>query len=599
MGMFDWFGSSPQPSGSPSSAQAKAPPPPTTQNASATSPTQDCPLHAKHPCSINKLMIKVTGIDPEKGEEKPPFKLETTKVRRFEAVTDVQSKAAVALLKQVDLLIDVIAEPNDKKPAEIEGRAYYTSPDCETQSHPLLTLTPRGSRDVVILKKVGASEIDMPSHKFPAMKSYLDDLADQKQVFDNAATVLKIIESFIESIAGHVTQVDVRADACGKRARGDGGNLNMTLIAQTRIFRRSKWAIGIKIPPIGKFEAKKERELNVKGITTTTSSTEKSSAIGGYKSEDKTTQSGVSGTSLLNSSEHETSTQWRGQVDSRKTSQGVEDGSPTRGYEIQHSDRDGHKMDVKDGHVTSEEIKKRLEAESGFDVIISIDDREIEVGEALKKVKEQVAKIIEAITDIQKLLAKVPQVGWKFTFEVSVFAGTITCECAPEYVAGPKANGRYYPVQHKFKGKIEVKLFDVSITVSFGVDAQVLDSGLVLKIDGKISLECSVEKEINLDFFNPRQEFEVKAEANAKLEVVGYVSLLGKTLADAELSVSSGLEFKGKFEADLPERKFHLGGKLKTKKILLNGKVKCPYWWDKKIDPPKELLPERELCSLE
>ena len=63
--------------------------------------------------------------------------------------------------------------------------------------------------------------------------------------------------------------------------------------------------------------------------------------------------------------------------------------------------------------------------------------------------------------------------------------------------------------------------------------------------------------------------------------------------------VTSGLELKdGKFEADLPECKFHLHGTLQTKDLVLFGYIRCPMWWDKKIDPPKKLLHGRPICHL-
>ena len=595
MGWLDsWFGS-PEPQ--PSPVSAKPPAPATTQGASVNKPTQECPRNAKHPCDVNKLMLNVTGKDKEGTKV---LKLETTKVRRLEAVTDVKDNHALTLLKTYDLMIDCLADPNagsrpNAKPAHIAGRAYYTSPDCETHSHSLLTLIPLGTRDLTILKEPGASQIEMPSHKFFAMDSYIDHINKRKEAFDNAASVFGIIKSFIESVFGYVAEVDLRADACGKRARGDGGNLNELLFARVRIFRTSKWAIGLKIPPLGSFKAEKAQTVDVHGISQTKTSSEASAGFNAVKTSQSST---VSGEGALGTYKHTQDTQVLGNVNSYEASRKVKDGSVTTGFEEKHSKSDGRSMENTDGEITTDEIKERLSRESGFDLIISIDDHEIEVLEGIKKIKELIKTICEVITDVRKLFDKVPQVGWKFTFDVSVFAGSITAECAPEYVEGVKANGRYYAVQHKFNGSIEIELFMISIGVSFGVEARALDSGLVLKVEGKLTLKCKISKDIHLDFFSPKQEFEVKADATAKLAVVGYVSLFGKTIADAELSVSSGLEFKGKFEAELSTRKFDLHGKLKTKKIELSGFIRSDWWFDKKIDPPKVLLPEKELCTL-
>jgi hypothetical protein len=588
------FGSSDPP------AAAKPPTPATTPGASTAQPTQDCPLHSKHPCAINKLMIKVTGRDEE---DKPPkiLKLETTKVRRFDPVTDVKDSSALTLLKTCDLLIECLADTNavtnaKAEPAEVEGRAYYTSPACETQSHALLTLTPLGTRDLVILKKIGAEEIEMPSHKLFAMTSYIDRKDKRDGVLDAPGTIFGIVKSLIESIFGFVTEADLRADACGKRAAGDGGHLNEMLLARVRVFRKTKWTIGIKIPPLGSFKAEKDKMTDVHGIKSTTNTMSGTAGFNAFSGSKTTTQDDAGG--LLGNSSSTSQTQVLGFADSNASSRTVKDGSVTTTSSQNHSDYAGHTTTNTDGTITTKEIEERLETESGFDLVISIDDTEIEVGEGVKKIKELVKSITETITDIHKLFDAVPQVGWKFTFDVSVFAGTILCECAPEYVEGVKAGGRYYAVQHKFKGKIEIKLFSISIGVSFGLDAQALDSGLVLKIQGTLTLECKISKEINLDFFTPKQEFEVEAKSDVELAVVGYVSVLGKTLADGKLSVGGGLAFKGKFEAELPTRKFDLTGKLKSEDILLSGYIRCPCWWDKKIDPAVVLLKERPLYTL-
>jgi hypothetical protein len=591
--------------GSPSDSGVLAPPPPTTQNASATKPTQECPLHAKHPCAVNKLMLKVTGWELKEDEEKK-LKLETTKVRTREPVTDVKDKQAIALLRTYDLMIDCLAEPNGPsnnypRAAEIEGRSYYTAPECEVQSHALLELLHLGaSEDAVIKKELGASEIELEAHKLYAMTSYLDRVDDRKGIFDEAATVFGIVKSFIESITGHVTEADLRAFACGTRARGDGAQPNRMLLARVRVFRRSRWSIGLKIPPLGSFKAEKERSVDVRGLETTTTSSKTTAGAGYYQNTTTGKVTKGDAGSEFDFGQHKQvgeevkEYQATGSADAK--------GNTTeRTFREQSSSADGRKMAVnEDGEMTVDEIKKRLERESGFDLVITIDNKEIETGEGIKKIKEQIHKISEVIKDVRKLFEKAPQVGWKFTFDVSVLAGTIGVECFPEYVPGPRANGRYYPVQHKFTGSIELTVFAISIEVSFGVEAQALDSGLVLKIQGTLTLKCKLEKELSLDFFTPRQEFEVNAEAMAELAVVGYVSVLGKTFADGKLSVSSGLQFQGTFEVEVSARPaFDLKGKLKTKPILLSGYIRGPMGWQKKIDPSKELLPERELCALE
>ncbi len=472
------FGSSDPP------AAAKPAPPPTTAGASTAKPTQECPRNAKHPCDINKLMLKATGREKDKPKV---FKLETTKVRRREPVTDVKDSAALTLLRTYDLLIDVLAEPKTKmktEPAEIEGRAYYTSPACETQSHPLLKLIPLGKPDALVTKKViGAEQIEMAVYHAYAFTSIFENQEGRKQAFDNAWNVFGIIESFIEAMFGKITEVDLNAYACGKRARGDGGNLNEMLLSRVRVFRASKWAIGLKIPPLGSFKREHEQTTDVHGIGTTKNSTDTTS---GFNTNTSSTKSSVSGQGALANTSFSQSTQAGSNVSSYSTGRTVEEGSVSNTFTEKHSGSDGRSMKSTDGAIVKDEdIKERLDCDRGFDLILSIDDKEIEVGEGIEKIKKLIEAITEAITDVKKLYDAMPQVGWKFTFDVSVFAGSILAECEPEYVEGVKAAGRYYAVQHKFSGKIEMKVFSISAAISFGVEAKALDSGLVLKIRGQ------------------------------------------------------------------------------------------------------------------
>jgi hypothetical protein len=135
------------------------------------------------------------------------------------------------------------------------------------------------------------------------------------------------------------------------------------------------------------------------------------------------------------------------------------------------------------------------------------------------------------------------------------------------------------------------------LAVSFGVDARALDSGLVIKVEGTIALKASIAKDINMDFFKPKQVLAVEADADAKIAVVGYVSLLGKTLADAELSASGGLKLKGDLTLEWATRTCDLKGKLESKDIELNGYIRVPWWFDKKIDPPVMILKGKPLYT--
>jgi hypothetical protein len=116
-----------------------------------------------------------------------------------------------------------------------------------------------------------------------------------------------------------------------------------------------------------------------------------------------------------------------------------------------------------------------------------------------------------------------------------------------------------------------------------------LDSGLVVKIEGSLKLKATAAREIDMDLHKPKQRIDILVTTTAKLAVIGFVSLLGKTLADAELSASTGIDFKGNIDAEWATKTFDLKGSLKLRPCVLSGCIKVPLWF-KKIDPPVEVM---------
>ena len=590
--------------GSPS-AQGNPPPPPTQTQKSATQPTQDCPLKAHKPCDVDKLVLEAEGIDAEEGKSPVKRKLETTRIRRYEKVTDVRSREVKRLLATYDLIIDVIADPLNAKSggtaAKVEGKGYYHGRECPTQSHALLTLKPLGlapelkGKTEIIKKQPGASMVAMPSTSFYAKRSFIDYAPTRdkaKTPFDSVTSVFGIIKALWDSF--DEKGIELRADACGVRAKEDTKAATRTMLGLVRIYRRSKFSVGIKVPPLGSFKAEKEASVDVRGLEHSSSSREMSGGFNYYKDERK---SEVSGSGALANYSHTGQTQRGGDVRAYEQSRSVENGSVTHGFKEQYSGRDGRAMGNTDGTITNQDIKDRLSRAHGFEIVIAHNDTEVEALDALKQLKEMVNKIVKAVTDVKALFDKVPQVGWKFTFDVSVFTGNIIFEWWPDYVKNKLANDRYWPVQWQLKGSIKIEIINIELTVSFGVDARALDSGLVVKVEGTIGLKASLSKDINMDFFKPKQVLGVEADADAKLAVVGYVSLLGKTLADAELSASGGLKLKGDLTLEWATRTCDLKGKLESKPIELNGYIRVPWWFDKRIDPPVTLLKGKPLYT--
>jgi hypothetical protein len=272
-----------------------------------------------------------------------------------------------------------------------------------------------------------------------------------------------------------------------------------------------------------------------------------------------------------------------------------------------------------------EQIKERLKTSSGFELVLARDGREVslsELGKTYKKykktykdyqdnkkehpkddaidwIKKSVNESAKKITSVKDFFKKVPQVGWNFKFDISVLAGTFMMEWGPNLVETPLLNGRYYPVEFKFKGKIAIEIINLKLSLSFGVEAKALKSELVLKIEGTLTLKAEVEHDINMDLLKPTEKFEVKSEAKVDLDVVGYVNVFGETLSKGKLSASTGLELKGYMEIGWRTNTCALKGVLKTKAITVTGEISGTWLWSPKINPPIEILPGADLHTFE
>src|SRR5262249_11833516 len=151
------------------------------------------------------------------------------------------------------------------------------------------------------------------------------------------------------------------------------------------------------------------------------------------------------------------------------------------------------------------EVLKELDKQGSIALIIARNGREFEkeLGGPHKSIKEMIVdgliKGVETIAKAIETFNKLPQLGWKFEFSLSFFAGTIALEWSPKALPGPIADGRYYPVGLKVVGKIAMDIIALEASLSFGVDVRALGTGIVAKIEGKAGLKVAVETEIKLE----------------------------------------------------------------------------------------------------
>jgi len=360
-------------------------------------------------------------------------------------------------------------------------------------------------------------------------------------------------------------------------------------MALVRIHRRDKWAIGVKIPPLGSYKD----ELKPDGARESTMTY----GLPGLRRETKTERNYNDGG--LGSNPKGT----RDLVERQVTLSTTGDG---RQQTTERINRFGNAERGK--RFGSKELKERLSKVNGFDVALSRNDREIGLEElitnsrellegakvayehrglALQQLKKSVQNFAAAIGAIQDLFSKVPKMGFYFEFKLSVFAGSLVFEWAPAY--RPLSGGRYYPVETEYKFKIAMEIINLQLTLGFGIKCYAAGTGFKASIEGILKFKIAVEKEFAGDD-SQRAKIEVIGTCDGALQPILHVSILGWTVTEAKAAVQSGLEFKGYLAISKAAGEFGLKGVVKSKPVILTASFYTGWWGGTKTMDPYTLL---------
>jgi hypothetical protein len=625
-------------------APAKTAPPNVKPGSSVNNPTAPCPYAPPKPCDVDKLVMEVTAYDDPSAEgevkkgsgpgvkKKLKLKLETTTNRIYrKPPTDPKGQKLyqalmrrgrggvflvgpdhpARLLQSYDLLIDAIADfptigkagpgtaqwkrafletikPDPKDQVTVDAvRAYFTStPTCKDQKHPILRIHPLDTLPdlpkTLVLQKPGANQVVGTNLALTATPMPFHDLPTSGFVF------FELVKSLLSCTQPR--EVDFIAESCGARAPADGKqNANKELKGKLRIYRRDKWTVGVKIPPFGKFQDKREagNRSDLFGASTGDRTRQQNLSVGGGLVQRNTTDNVAGNHSSVTDERWLAHKGW-------STEEGKLGNNQYRATRF--SDSDGTLLDNSGSHSLSQ-MGMRLSRSSGFALVVAHNDRELDIKEFIEKLKKGLEAFAAVVTDFQKLFKLVPKVGWTFDFTISVFEGWIGLEWAPSYVddGAPIYDDRYCAVEYKWKGKIELTIIDLSVSVGFGIDVQMAGlAELTAKIEGSLTFKAKVAHDIHMDLFKGKERFEVETSGGPALTAKIAVNVLGYTLVGGQVSVKSGLKLAGAVEIEWSTRTFDLKGELKRQPVTLTGAIQYPTWYGgtktRKIDPPIEII---------
>lgn len=567
------------------------PAPATQSQKQVNEPIHACKYLAEKPCDVDKLTVEVEI----QGEDAGTRKVSTTKKRVLEGVTDVKKKEVLALLKNYDFVIDVMAGYVSREDAYPKNRLVITAKSemhgtkCPVQTHPLLVVKPFTGAN----KKAKAPD-DLPAQglvikgKTFGPKNFLATSFGPDGGIEGGS--IGMLFGIIRSLwpLANPRAIEFRADSCGKRAKGDNRPPNTALTGLVRIYRKDVFSIGIKLPALGGY--KHERGGTVTGEKEFEKKSQYSGGFGHASGESSFKQTGEGRHANIETSNE----RWRGQTGTNTETSREDHGWVKNTESHQYSGREGAALTSYKGQFALE-VRKELAKKGPIALVIKRNDRSFEKELFGAKVA-MIDKIINALTAgvemISKgleVLKKAPQLGWKFEFSLALFAGSIALEWQPRYLKGPLANGRYYPVGLRANGKIGMDIISLEASISFGVDAMALGTGIVVKVIGKASLKVPVDTEITLEEWKPKVEVFLKPVASFEGIVKGYASVLGYSLIDAQISASVAFSMDdGKLEISA-EHALELKGHLRREDVEVKGYLKGPWtFWGKgkRIDPP-------------
>ncbi len=584
----------PKPSGAPAAARPAAP---TTKQAPVNSSTHECPEKAKHPCDVQKLELKTVVV----LYETTTCVLKTTKRLRGSPTPGIKEEEIVKLLDTYDLVQDTIAsypcreEPHPREEIEVDAKADFTGRNCMVNAHPLMIVKASEVRE----QELPPGGLSIKGTSFGPKKFYANRAGFDGGVGGSGILVLFEIVRSIWPLYKPKT-IEIRADSCGVRPKDAGGAPNTDLLALIRIYRNDTWAVGIKIPPLGQLKYAHDSTYHP-GSGDWERKTEKSSSSGfGHNSTtDERSSSGVSGTSLLDNSEHVHGSYSGNSGMRTSTSSEVENGTRTTTATRQRVGETGSKMTKEDGHAKLSKIEEELKHGKGFEFFIKRNDRDWtkEIGgekaDLAEKIIKRIITVAEAISDIREFFKKLPQVGWKFDFELSLLEGSMAFEWGPSLKDKPLLD-RYWPVEMEFALAFEIELIKLELKLSFGVKAKALGTGIEATISGSIGISIPIKTEITLSFTKPKVEVFLRPELFGRLDAVASATLAGWSILDARVSVKAALIMPdGKLEVKAHDG-IHLKGTLRLEPTMLTGYIKGPIGRPKEMDPIK-LIDEKEV----
>ncbi|MFK7991862.1 MAG: hypothetical protein AB8I08_37945 [Sandaracinaceae bacterium] len=332
-------------------------------------------------------------------------------------------------------------------------------------------------------------------------------------------------------------------ESCGRLDAGEYGFGRSQ--HQVKCYSDDRYALKVAIPPMKKTSFERARMKHPDGTLAVSRKLESESFTKGEKvSESRTEKSGPGGYESVDSYEYKT----RDGALSEKVTTVTGEGQT----------REDGEGDGLDG-VGKAIVKGISFTRNGADI-----EEAAKLGEIINTIadlKKTVQSIADFIKDFQ------PQVGWKFTFEMELFAGELAAEWGyKEWVD--------HTVYSAWKFQVEMTLFMLKLEVSFGASLKVWRWEITALIFGNVKVEAKLGASYE-STPNSSKPFEVGVEGGPQGEL-GIRAVLGDSWVKCEGKLTVGIKFEAKAKMSSSDP-FHIDWALHGEGV--KAKVKASLKW--------------------
>ncbi|MCZ6643285.1 MAG: hypothetical protein O7F71_17050, partial [Gammaproteobacteria bacterium] len=357
--------------------------------------------------------------------------------------------------------------------------------------------------------------------------------------------------------------VAVFVDSCGVN---ENAQPVTRLEALVRVYRDDDYSLSIKIPPLGAASLKGSRTTSALGTEKTSFSAEGRMGSLEGKAERSTTRTEEAGTDLVKTT---TMTGYGGESDEFSTTTGTKDGKAAVEYSLTTTIEDPNApRGVKKARTytatvapgeklafTAEDAPMELKPEVKF----TRNGGEIDLGKFINDILNLKAHICEAFNNIENW---VPKIGWSASLEIAILEGTIEGKWGSRIPKSAPASDRYAPVETWVSIGFEVKVIEVTLTASFGIDFSSPDLfdwfgvkpyELILKATGSIGASASLSAKVEVSSIDPMALPDApKTEGGGKpqFNVHGLISVMGYR-AEAKGGIEGGIKIECELRVSL------------------------------------------------